>query len=307
MLDEPLKGSSFNFAKCLKYGMLTIVKYMKNTIEELDKLYKLLINHESDKFFYLGLADYIDYCLNNPDTAEIIKKGDKEITSAEKKLTKAKNDLEFECTKFFRKIYNGIKSGNIKADERILDAVKAFLFEANCLSESVQVSKSEKLYFSLEDLVLLLPKCNFKNEFYELTSYTDFELSTKNFKYKLNTGILSLKKQLFLVRDIIRQPKTAYRKLQKGEYDILGIDEHIFAGLLNELEKILGIESSTEFFKPYYFDRGHYIECLTRFHTHIIQKLINPDSKIKKVLKFLSAESKLLINQYTVENYYGYV
>ena len=271
---------------------------MKNTIKVLEGLYRSVLKQESDNFFYLCIADYVDYCSHSLQIKKIIGKINKDNL---KKEINAKNKLELASIRLFKEIIKKIENRKIRINKKIANAIRYFEFELSCLSESLSVSRAEKLYLALDTLVHLLSKPDISKEFYELKEYMSFVFESKDLRHKLNYSILVSQKHLFFLRDLIRKSKTLFGEAIEGKYDILGIDELDVEILFDEVDIILGNTKEILGYEKKYFRREVFVGHLTRLHNYIVEKLYNPQIVSEKQLQFLPDQSELLINQYRVK------
>lgn len=264
---------------------------MKNVIEILERYYQSFIGQRKDWHFFLGLADYIKYAIETPETDKILRQIVQARNNEEKRLKKYAKEVIKETKKAKNKLFEIIKKNKISYEElsKLIEEYEGYE------SGRIQGSRpdAEALSDALSDIIRSLFKNGHKklvkdfaiehkeipNEVGKYTFSKTLDLYEKEreiFSEKLKTELWASWNDLVLIYLAIFKGKEELERLSKNKKKFFNAWN--FAGLVGEMEKIrdssidrlTGIVSD---FEPVHFIEENYISHATRIHNYLIQEL----------------------------------
>lgn len=279
---------------------------MKNVIKNLERYYQSFVGQEREWEFFLGLADYVKYVLETPETNKILESIVQKRLNAEKKVKKYERKVIKETKQAKEKLFKVIKNKKISY-ESLDGQIKEYLeYESGHIQSSQ--SEAESLNDALQDVIRNLFKSGYKdlvkdfaighkeipNEIgeYTFSKTIDLLISEKEkFNEKMSRELWGDWNYLLLTYLVIFKKEKELVRLNKDKKNFYLAWN--FYGLINEMKQIrvgnrlLGTPSSI---KPVYFVRDKYKSYASRVHNHLIKELnlrqeVKTDGFNEEVLK----------------------
>lgn len=258
---------------------------MKNVIEILDRYYQSFINQKRDWDFFLGVADYVKYAIETPETDNILKSIVQKRFDAEKRLKEYEQEAVKEAKEIKDKLFRKIKKSKISYDAlnelmqehqnqesgKILSSQSDAEALSGCLIDIIQNLRSNGYREITKDFII-----EDKNHPEIITGYTCFK---KLDAYNEEKSVYDNQKEielwgtwgnLALVYIVIFKRKEELERLRKDKRNWWTAFN--LRGLIGEMQKIKG-QSAFSNSEPVWFIKDAYISYATRIHNYLIQEL----------------------------------
>ena len=274
------------------------VSYSNNVIDDLERYYNTFINQQNYWHFFSGLARYVKFILETPETDKVISFVVKAKKEEDEKIKKYEQIAINEIEKAKGLLWEIIKKNKV-TNGKLQRLINQFQSHQNNEVVSSQ-SKAESLDHSLADIIRWLAGNGYKNLVKNFIReengiiYTDEnEFSKKMSDYYRTEKELNDKKEieewgawenLCLVYLVIYKKDEEMGRLRKDDKTaILAIN---FAGLVGEMEHIREgkitnrLTGATRDFEPIQFLIDDYTNYTNVIHNHLIREL-NKNKKLK--------------------------
>lgn len=264
---------------------------MKNVIENLERYYQSFINQEREWDFFLGLADYVKYVLETPETNEILEFVLQKRVDAEKDVKKYEIRVIKEIKQAKEKLFKIIKDKKISykgLDEEIKEYLE---YESGHIQSSQ--SEAENLNDALQDIIRNLFKSGFKDLVKDFAvEYKGIPNEVGKYTFSKTIDLLFSEKERFdeaMSRELWGDWNyllLAYLVIFKKEKELARLNKDKknfyfawnFVGLVNEMKGIregrlketAGTISNSN---PVFFVKDKYKHYALRIHNHLIKEL----------------------------------
>jgi hypothetical protein len=276
---------------------------MKNVIDTLNRYYDSFISQPNDWHFFLGLADYVNFVLETPQTKKIadsiIQKRFDEEALLEKRSKEAIKEINQVKGKLIKKIKD--KKISYQGLDNLIREYEDY--EKGRIIASSQ-PMADNLAVSLEDIIDSLYKNGYQDLVKDLVvPHSQDPKIIRRYNYSKTIPLFreqfnKIDKQreieiwgawnyLFLASMVIHKGEEVFENLKKDKGDFLKAFN--FTGLWGEMkhirEKGKGRGNYNASDKPTYFVKDNYISYASRIHNYLIKELNSQIVKIPRLIQ----------------------
>lgn len=257
-------------------------------------MYESVQNQKSDWFFYLGIADYMKFCLANDQIKFIIDEEAEKMEKHIKNLEKEKKELRKETEVVAKEVFKIIADNKLDDVKEVKEIMREYEdYVSGRLHSSI--GKSIGMYETLASLIFAL--CNAGHEFL-VEEYISKDSSNPNIKrcvfskhidqvrdgkerlkYLMKTEIFGVQNELLLAYEAVLKADEKNEELKEGKDKGKFWDWMNWGMIAGEMKKILEMHEhpyrNYSNFRPIQFKRDDYNSYFSRFHVYLLDSLSN--------------------------------